>query len=99
MDARHGVLTQTRRHSFYVSLLGIRHIVVAINKMDLVEFSEARFNQLCDEYRSFAARLDLPDVHFIPISALNGDNVVDPSPSMPWYGAARDELLGNGLHR
>ncbi len=85
MDARYGVLTQTRRHSFIVSLLGIRHIVVAINKMDLVEFSEERFNQLCEDYRSFAARLDLPDVHFIPISALNGDNVVDPSPSMPWY--------------
>ncbi len=85
MDARQGVLTQTRRHSFIVSLLGIRHVVVAVNKMDLVEFSEERFNQICDEYRAFAARLDLPDVHFIPISALNGDNVVDPSKHMPWY--------------
>jgi len=85
MDARQGVLTQTRRHSFIVSLLGIRHVVVAVNKMDLVEFSEERFNQLCDDYRAFAARLDLPDVHFIPMSALNGDNVVDPSANMPWY--------------
>jgi len=85
LDARQGVLTQTRRHSFIVSLLGIRHVVVAVNKMDLVGFSEEKFNQLCDDYRSFAARLDMPDVHFIPISALNGDNVVDPSPSMPWY--------------
>ncbi len=88
MDARQGVLTQTRRHSFIVSLLGIRHIVVAVNKMDLVGFSEERFNQLCDDYRAFAARLDLPDLHFIPVSALNGDNVVDPSESMPWYSGS-----------
>lgn len=85
IDARYGVLTQTRRHSFIVSLLGIRHVVVTINKMDLVDFSQERFEQICDEYREFASRLDLPDLHFIPISALNGDNVVDPSPSMPWY--------------
>ncbi|MEO1618603.1 MAG: sulfate adenylyltransferase subunit CysN [Planctomycetota bacterium] len=85
IDARHGVLTQTKRHSFIVSLLGIRHVVVAINKMDLVEFSETRYEEICDEYRSFAMRLDLPDLHFIPISALNGDNVVERSESMPWY--------------
>ncbi|MFO0923079.1 MAG: sulfate adenylyltransferase subunit CysN [Pirellulales bacterium] len=85
IDARYGVLTQTRRHSFIVSLLGIRHVVVTINKMDLVDFSQERFDQICDDYREFASRLDLPDLHFIPISALNGDNVVDPSPSMPWY--------------
>jgi len=85
IDARHGVLTQTRRHSFIVSLLGIRHVVVAINKMDLVDFSEERFNEICDDYRSFATRLDLPDLHFIPISALDGDNVVDRSERSPWY--------------
>ena len=85
IDARHGVLTQTKRHSFIVSLLGIRHIVVAVNKMDLCDFSEARFNEICDDYRSFAARLDLPDVHFIPISALDGDNVVDHSQRCAWY--------------
>ncbi|TWU41520.1 Bifunctional enzyme CysN/CysC [Novipirellula aureliae] len=85
IDARHGVLTQTRRHSFIVSLLGIRHVVVAVNKMDLVDFSEDRFNEICDDYRSFATRLDLPDVHFIPISALKGDNLVDRSENMPWY--------------
>jgi bifunctional enzyme CysN/CysC len=85
IDARYGVLTQTKRHSFIVSLLGIRHVVVTINKMDLVDFSEARFDEICQAYRDFAQRLDLPDLHFIPISALNGDNVVDPSPSMPWY--------------
>ena len=85
IDARHGVLTQTRRHSFIVSLLGIRHVVVTINKMDLVDCRQERFEEICAEYRSFATRLDLPDLHFIPISALNGDNVVDPSPRMPWY--------------
>jgi bifunctional enzyme CysN/CysC len=85
IDARHGVLTQTKRHSFIVSLLGIRHIVVTVNKMDLMGFSEERFEEICDAYRDFASRLDLPDLHFIPISALNGDNVVDPSPNMPWY--------------
>ena len=85
IDARHGVLTQTKRHSFIVSLLGIRHVVVAVNKMDLVDFSEERFNEICDEYRSFATRLDLPDLHFIPISALDGDNVVDRSERAPWY--------------
>ncbi len=88
IDARHGVLTQTRRHSFIVSLLGIRHVVLAVNKMDLVDYSEERFNQICDDYRSFAARLDLPDLHFIPISALDGDNVVDPSQRMPWFRGA-----------
>ena len=85
IDARHGVLTQTKRHSFIVSLLGIRHVIVAVNKMDLIDFSEDRFNEICDQYRSFATRLDLPDLHFIPISALNGDNLVDRSENLPWY--------------
>jgi bifunctional enzyme CysN/CysC len=85
VDARHGVLTQTKRHSFIVSLLGIRHVVVTINKMDLVDFSQARYEEICQQYRDFAMRLDLPDLHFIPISALSGDNVVDLSPRMPWY--------------
>ncbi len=85
IDARYGVLTQTRRHSFIVSLLGIRHVVVTVNKMDLIGFSQERFESICNDYRDFAARLDLPDLHFIPISALNGDNVVDPSPNMKWY--------------
>ncbi len=79
------MLTQTKRHSFIVSLLGIRHVVVTINKMDLIDFSQSEFERICNDYREFASRLDLPDLHFIPISALNGDNVVDPSPSMPWY--------------
>ncbi len=89
IDARYGVLTQTKRHSFIVSLLGIRHVVVTINKMDLVQFSEERFEEICNDYREFAARLDLPDLHFIPISALNGDNLVDPSPTCHGTAAAR----------
>ncbi len=90
IDARrdHGVLTQTKRHSFIVSLLGIRHVVVAINKMDLVDYSEERYEEICDQYRSFATRLDLPDLHFIPIVALDGDNVVDRSGKMDWYSGS-----------
>ncbi len=85
VDARNGVVTQTRRHSFIVTLLGIKHVLVAINKMDLVGFSQEVFERIRADYKDFAARLDVPDLHFIPISALQGDNVVDPSPNMPWY--------------
>jgi bifunctional enzyme CysN/CysC len=85
VDARHGVLTQTRRHSFLVSLLGIRHIVVAINKMDIVGYAEDAYERIKADYVDFASRLELPDVHFMPISALKGDNVVTNSPNMPWY--------------
>lgn len=79
IDARRGVLTQTRRHSYIASLLGIRHIVVAVNKMDLVDFSEDRFNEIREEYLAFAAKLGLTDIRFVPISALEGDNVVNRS--------------------
>jgi bifunctional enzyme CysN/CysC len=85
IDARHGVLTQTRRHSFIVSLLGIRHIVVAVNKMDIVGYDQQVFERIKADYTDFASRLELPDVHFMPISALKGDNVVASSPNMPWY--------------
>ncbi|MFN6163467.1 MAG: sulfate adenylyltransferase subunit CysN [Planctomycetota bacterium] len=85
IDARHGVLTQTKRHSFIVSLLGIRHVIVTINKMDLVGYSQERFDEICEDYKDFASRLDLPDLHFIPLAALHGENVVDPSTNMPWY--------------
>ncbi len=85
IDARHGVQTQTRRHSFIASLLGIKHVVVAVNKMDLVEFSEERFHEIRKDYSAFAAKLELPDVRFVPMSALNGDNVVNPSEHTPWY--------------
>ena len=77
IDARHGVMTQTRRHSFIVSLLGIKHVIVAINKMDLVDYSEETFEKIQQDYREFATRLDMKDLHFLPLSALNGDNVVD----------------------
>ncbi|MCK7542818.1 sulfate adenylyltransferase subunit CysN [Marinobacter bryozoorum] len=85
IDARYGVLTQTRRHSYIASLLGIRHIVVAINKMDLVDYSEERFNEIKEDYLAFAARLGLKDVRFVPISALEGDNVVNRSENTPWF--------------
>lgn len=85
IDARHGVQVQTKRHSFIVSQLGIRHTIVAINKMDLVDFSEARFEEIKRDYQEFAKDLDLPDVQFVPISALKGDNVVNLSEQTPWY--------------
>ena len=88
IDARHGVLTQTKRHSFIVSLLGIKHIVVAVNKMDIVGYDERVFEKIKADYIDFASRLELPDVHFMPISALKGDNVVAHSPNMPWYSGA-----------
>ncbi len=85
IDARHGVMTQTRRHSFIVSLLGIKHVVVAINKMDMVDYSEERYNQIVADYREFAKSLNIPDIRFTPISALRGDNVVNASEHMPWF--------------
>lgn len=85
VDARKGILTQTRRHSYLVSLLGIRHIVVAVNKMDLVDYSEKVFEQIVEDYRDFAARLGLAEVTFIPVSAFRGDNILEPSAAMPWY--------------
>jgi sulfate adenylyltransferase subunit 1 len=86
VDARKGVIEQTCRHSFIASLLGIKHVVVAVNKMDLVDWSEAVFARIVDDYKAFASRLSIPQITFIPISALNGDNVVTTSPNMPWYG-------------
>ena len=85
IDARYGVLTQTKRHSFIVSLLGIKHVLVAVNKMDLVDYSEEVFDKIKQDYRDFAIRLDMVDQHFIPISALKGDNLVEHSAKMPWY--------------
>ncbi|RUR26033.1 sulfate adenylyltransferase subunit CysN [Vreelandella andesensis] len=88
IDARYGVQTQTRRHSFIADLLGIQHLVIAVNKMDLVDFSEQRFNEIVDEYRAFATNLSAPDIRFVPMSALNGDNVVNPSDQTAWYFGA-----------
>lgn len=94
VDARQGVITQTRRHTYLVSLLGIKHVVLAVNKMDLMDYSEERFNEIVAEYRKFADPLGIPDITPFPLSALNGDNVVEKSDSMPWYkGPALLEFL------
>jgi bifunctional enzyme CysN/CysC len=85
IDARRGVLTQTRRHSFLVSLLGIRKVVLAINKLDIVDYSHDVFNRIEEEYRAFAHEIGLDDIVCIPISALKGDNITEPSPNTPWY--------------
>jgi bifunctional enzyme CysN/CysC len=85
LDARKGLLTQTRRHTFLVSLLGLRHVALVVNKLDLVDYSESRFAELEGEYQAFARRLGLDDVTCIPLSALRGDGVIEPSPRMPWY--------------
>ncbi|WP_257293603.1 sulfate adenylyltransferase subunit CysN [Endozoicomonas sp. YOMI1] len=90
IDARQGVLTQTRRHTYIASLLGIKHIVVAINKMDLVDFSKARFEEIRNQYLDFSEPLKLGDIQFVPMSALEGDNVVHRSERMSWY---RDSTL------
>jgi bifunctional enzyme CysN/CysC len=84
-DARKGVLTQTRRHSFIVAMLGIKHVALAVNKMDLAGYDQAVFDRIAADYREFAASLGLSDVTAIPISALRGDNVVEPGANMPWY--------------
>ncbi|MFS3130720.1 sulfate adenylyltransferase subunit CysN [Nocardioides sp. Bht2] len=98
IDARHGVLEQSRRHAFLASLLAIPHLVVCVNKMDLVEFSEEVFNEIRADFEKFAAKLEVRDLSFIPISALTGDNVVTRSAAMPWYqGAALLDQLEN-LH-
>jgi bifunctional enzyme CysN/CysC len=94
VDATRGVGTQTRRHAFIASLLGISHVLVAVNKMDLAGYSEEVFNRIRADFDAFAARLDLKDVTFIPVSALAGDNIVTPSRRMPWY---RGTMLLNHL--
>lgn len=88
VDARHGVVEQTRRHAFLASLLRVPHLVLLVNKMDLVDYSEDRYNEIKDDFRNFASKLDVVDLQFIPISALNGDNVVSRSEKMPWYEGA-----------
>ncbi|MDP1821033.1 MAG: GTP-binding protein, partial [Acidimicrobiales bacterium] len=85
VDARKGIVEQSRRHAFLSSLLGIPHLVLCINKMDLVDWSEERFEEIKDEFRAFAMKLDVHDLSFIPVSALHGDNVVDRSAHMDWY--------------
>lgn len=85
VDARTGVITQTKRHTFLVSLLGIKHLVLAVNKMDLVNFDKAVFDKITADYKDFVSALDIPDITYIPLSALKGDNVVNKSENTPWY--------------
>ncbi len=96
IDARYGVQVQTRRHSYIAHLLGLKHIIVAVNKMDLVDFSQDRFEEIKKDYLAFSEQLNLPDIHFVPMSALDGDNVVTLSERSPWYqGPTLMELLEN----
>lgn len=88
IDARHGILTQTRRHSYIVNLLGIRHIVVAVNKMDLMDYSKEVFNNIEEKYRAFASHLNFSSISCIPMSALKGDNITSPSLNMRWYNGS-----------
>ena len=98
IDARNGVVEQTRRHSIIASLLGIQHLAVCINKMDLVDYSQEVFTKIERDYREFAAKLQVKDIQFIPISALNGDNVVTRSQNMPWYGGVTLLYLLETVH-
>ncbi len=98
VDARKGIVEQTNRHSFIASLLQIPHIIVCINKMDLVDYSQDVFEEIMASYRKLSARLDVRDVQFIPISALKGDNVVEKSNNMPWYQGATLMYLLETLH-
>ena len=96
VDARHGIIEQTKRHAFIASLLQIPHIAVCVNKMDLVDYSEEAFKKIKTDFENFASKLEIKDVRFIPISALNGDNVVDRSENMDWYeGSTLMHLLEN----
>jgi sulfate adenylyltransferase subunit 1 len=88
IDARKGVIEQTCRHSFIASLLGIKHVIVCVNKMDLVDYSQESFENIKDQFKEFSSKLDIPDIRFIPISALKGDNVVNPSEPMSWYNGS-----------
>ena len=96
LDARHGVVEQTCRHAFIASLLQIPHIVVCINKMDLVDYKEEAYNKIKEDFKAFSSKLEIPDIHFVPLSALLGDNVVNRSTNMDWYeGSTLLHLLEN----
>ncbi len=94
IDARYGVQTQTKRHSFIASLLGIKHVIIAVNKMDLLDFSEEKYNSITADYAEFAQNLDITNISYVPLSALDGDNVVNRSERSPWYkGETLMEML------
>ena len=96
IDARHGVVTQTKRHAFIISLMGIKHVIVAVNKMDIVDYSQEVFHDIQQDFKDFIANVDIPDIHYIPLSALKGDNVVDKRDNMNWYkGGTLLETLEN----
>ena len=88
INAKNGIQTQSKRHAFISSLLGVENVIVAINKMDLVDHSQSRFQEICREYEEFCAKLHLSSLSFVPVSALNGDNIVQRSAKMPWYDGA-----------
>ncbi len=98
IDARKGIIEQTHRHTFIASLLGIPHVVFCINKMDLVDYDEATFERIKKETEAFASKLAVKDIHFIPISALKGDNVVNKSENMPWYKGGTLLYLLENIH-
>lgn len=98
IDARQGVMEQTHRHSFIASLLRIPHIILCVNKMDLVEWKEEVYERIKTDFLAFAAKMDFPDVRFVPISALLGDNVVEPSRNMPWYGGGTLRYILENIH-
>lgn len=98
IDARKGIIEQTYRHTFIASLLGIPHVVFCINKMDLVDYDESVFERIKKETEAFASKLDVKDIHFMPISALNGDNVVNSSENMPWYKGGTLLYLLENIH-
>ena len=98
IDARHGVIEQTKRHAFIASLLQIPHVAVCVNKMDLVDFSKDEFEKIKSDFKKFASKLEIKDVNFIPISALKGDNVVDRSKNMDWYEVSTLIHLLENIH-
>jgi sulfate adenylyltransferase subunit 1 len=98
VDARHGIVEQTRRHCYIASLLQIPHVVVCVNKMDLVDYSQEAFDKIKDNFKEISAKLDLPDVRFVPISALKGDNVVNKSQCMDWYEGTTLMYILENIH-
>jgi len=98
VDARNGVLEQTKRHSYIASLLGIPHLVICVNKMDLVGYSEGRYEEIVETYKTFASKMDINDIQYIPISALKGDNIVKRSQNMEWYAGPTLMYLFEHIH-